>query len=128
MHNSNQRILLGVGLAIASFMLIITSGAIDAVFWFFFAGVVPGTDFVVPATYMLVGYLALTIVIVRTAIQKELYPGSPTVVKAHREANKEARKDISRKIALERRKEIRKKTHIAATTQRKQKYSRVSGF
>lgn len=102
-----RRIFLLIGLVFSTLMLASTSGLIDSVFWLLFAGVVPGTDYIVPATVMLVIYILLAVLLVKWIIRKELHPASPSLKKAQREANKEAARILDRKIIAEYRKEAR---------------------
>lgn len=94
--------------------VILALGGIEMLFWLLIAGIVPGTDIVVPPLLMLTGYTALALCILFFAIRKELYPGSPTIKKAHREANKKAVKSLNQKLALERRRAIRARAQLSA--------------
>ncbi len=71
------------GSAVGSVVLIfVWPSLFDALFWFLFAGVIPGTNLVVPAGVMALIYLAALITLTSHAWRRGLYPGSARLLRA----------------------------------------------
>ncbi len=96
--------------------IILIDNLADTLFSFFFAGIIPYTDISIPPLVMLGFNLLIAAFIIRIAIIKELYFGSPKVVQAHRHANKQAAKKLDQKAAVARRQAIRRKAKLTNTT------------
>ncbi len=92
-----KQLIFRLSLSAALMIILIQFGVVNALFMFFVAGTLPGTDYVVPAHVMMLAYCAVICVVVFYSFAKDMLR---TIVDRHLPHHNHATSPAKRRVKL----------------------------
>lgn len=98
LDRDDVRTLLPIALAVAGLWLLLKTGIIDAVFLFVFLGMIPGTNYALPAWLVFTTTLIGSVLLINWLRHQPLFIGD--LARQEKTARQLARKRVTKKLAI----------------------------